>query len=177
MIKRDDGISKKGITVKNPQANEIIERIHQMIGNIKYFKIYERGDINKEDPWSGMLSEIMFEARATYHNTLEATPTQLVYSRDDILPMEHLADLKMIQLKKQRLINLNNRRENSKGILHTYHLNDRVLLERIKSTKHGEWEYDGPYPITQVHNNGIIRIQKEKYSDLVNIRRVIPCFD
>ena len=75
------------------------------------------------------------------------------------------------------MINLDNKIENSKRISHIYHVNDRILLERIKTTKHGEDEYDRPYPITEVHNNGTIRIQEERYSDLVNIREVIPYFD
>ena len=34
MIKNDYGIKGKPITVRNPQANAIIERVHQVIGNI-----------------------------------------------------------------------------------------------------------------------------------------------
>ena len=72
------------------------------------------------------------------------------------------------------MIDINNKRENSKRINHEYKINDQVMVKRFKKTKHGEREYDGPYPITQVNNNGTIRIQKERYSDVVNIRRVFP---
>ena len=34
MISKDYGIEKQGATVRNPQANAIIERVHQTIGNI-----------------------------------------------------------------------------------------------------------------------------------------------
>eukprot|EP00957_Ditylum_brightwellii_P106104 8093548-Ditylum_brightwellii.AAC.1 len=34
MLASDDGVKKKPITARNPQANSIIERIHQTIGNI-----------------------------------------------------------------------------------------------------------------------------------------------
>ena len=34
MIKEDYGIVRKPISSKNPQANAIIERIHQVVGNI-----------------------------------------------------------------------------------------------------------------------------------------------
>jgi hypothetical protein len=34
MIKNGYGIKGKPITVKNPQANAIIERVHQVVGNI-----------------------------------------------------------------------------------------------------------------------------------------------
>ena len=45
---------------------------------IHTFKIYDREDLEEQDPWSGILAAIMFGVRATYHTTLEATPTQLV---------------------------------------------------------------------------------------------------
>ena len=41
---------KKGI--RNLQANVILERVHLMIGNmIKTFQIYNRDDLNEQDPW------------------------------------------------------------------------------------------------------------------------------
>ena len=33
MVEKDYGIDTKGITVRNPQANAIIERVHQVLGN------------------------------------------------------------------------------------------------------------------------------------------------
>ena len=34
MIQRDYGVTKRPITARNPQANGIVERIHQTIGNM-----------------------------------------------------------------------------------------------------------------------------------------------
>ena len=34
MIEDDYGITRQGTTVRNPQANSILERIHQTLGNI-----------------------------------------------------------------------------------------------------------------------------------------------
>ena len=175
MIKDDYGIKRRPTTSKNPQANAILERIHQVIGNmIKTFEVYNREDLDQEDPWSGMLITIMFGLRSTFYSTLKATPMQLVYGRDAILPIFHQADWKYIKDTKQKMIDINNKRENSKRINYEYKINDQVMIKRSKKTKHGEREYDGPYPITQVNNNGTIRIQKEQYSDVVNIRRVFP---
>ena len=42
MIVEEYGIKKKGIPPRNPQANSILGRIHQAIGNmIKTFQIYD----------------------------------------------------------------------------------------------------------------------------------------
>ena len=52
MIKNDYGIKKRPITVRNPQANSIIERVHQTISNIiRTFAIYDT-TVDMEDPWS-----------------------------------------------------------------------------------------------------------------------------
>ena len=74
-IKEEYNVKVKPTTVRNPQANSILERIHQVIGNmIKTFQIYNRDDMDEEDPWSGILAAVMFALRSTYHTTLEATP-------------------------------------------------------------------------------------------------------
>ena len=112
----------KTISVQNPQANSVLERIHQTMSNmLKTFQVYARDDMD-EDPWTGLLSATMFALRSTYHTTLEATPMQLVFGRDAILPIFHQADWQYIKAKKQRLINLNNKRENAKRIPHTYQI-------------------------------------------------------
>ena len=50
-IKEEYNVKVKPTTVRNPQANSILERIHQVIGNmIKTIQIYIRDDINEEDP-------------------------------------------------------------------------------------------------------------------------------
>ena len=144
---------------------------------IKTFQVYNRDDLDEEDPWSGILSAVMFAMRSTYHTTLEATPMQLVFGRDAILPIFHQADWQYIKAKKQRLINMNNQRENAKRIPHTYQINDKVLFERIKKTKYGEKEYDGPFTILAVHDNGTAQIQKPNYSDVVNIRLLKPYYE
>ena len=112
MVTEEYGIKKRGISPRNPQANAILERIHQVIGNmIKTFKIYDRQDLEEQDPWSGILAAIMFGVRATYHTTLEATPSQLVFGRDAILPIQHQPDWNNIQSRKQKMIELNNKKK------------------------------------------------------------------
>ena len=69
----------KGTTVRNPQANAVLERIHQTLGNIiRTFQLQDDPYMDPADPWAGILSAAMFALRATYHTTLQATPAQLV---------------------------------------------------------------------------------------------------
>ena len=60
---------------------------------------------------------------------LEATPAQLVYGRDILLPVRFQADWAQIRARRQVVINRNNKRENNKRIAHDYKVGDLVLLE------------------------------------------------
>ena len=78
------GITKRTITTINPQANTILERVHQIIGNIVRtfsFDALEEDD----DPWSVILSAVAFAIRATVSITTEKYPMQLVFGRDAVL--------------------------------------------------------------------------------------------
>lgn len=175
MVRRDYGIKMRPITVRNPQANSVVERVHQTIGNmLKTFKLYDKEDWDEEDPWSGILTAVMFGLRATYHTTTQASPMQLIFNRDAILNVKFHADWKFIKDRKQKLIVANNRRENSKRVNHVYQVNDQVMAIRDRSLKHGEPQYNGPYRILEVRYNGTVKVQTEKYTQILNIRQVFP---
>eukprot|EP00957_Ditylum_brightwellii_P142319 10842978-Ditylum_brightwellii.AAC.1 len=56
MIANNYVVKKKPITARNPQANSIIERIHQTIGNmIRSFEVHDT-TIDEKDPWTEILS-------------------------------------------------------------------------------------------------------------------------
>jgi len=96
MIEEDYGIIRQGTTTRNPQANSIIERIHQTLGNIlRTFELHN-SDLTSESPWDGILSAAMFALRATYHTTLQATPCQLVFGRDAMLNVKFEANWQLI---------------------------------------------------------------------------------
>ena len=56
MLVHDYGIKRKPITVRNPQANAIVERIHQVIANmVRTFEL-EANYLDVDNPWKGVLS-------------------------------------------------------------------------------------------------------------------------
>ena len=112
MLMEGYGIKKKPITTRNPQANAIVERIHQVLGNM--LRIFNLEEEEEEDPWKGILSAVAFAVRSTIHTTMKKTPGQMVFKRDMILNITHQADWEMIKQRKQRLINKNNKIENKK---------------------------------------------------------------
>ena len=176
MVKKTYGVTGKPITVRNPQANAIVERVHQTIGNIIRTFELEDNYIDEDDPWKGILCATAFAIRATLHTTLQKTPAQLVFGRDMILNINHVANWEHIRQRKQNLINKNNQRENSKRLPYTYNVGDKVLLKRGTENKY-EAPYEGPYSILKVHDNGTVRLQRGAISDTINIRRLTPYFE
>jgi transposase InsO family protein len=173
MIKQDYGIKDKPITVRNPQANAIVERIHQVIANmVRTFEL-ENNYLDEDDPWKGILSATAFAIRSTVHTTLQKTPGQLVFGRDMIFNISHEANWKYIKDRKQKLINKNNLRENKGRIRHEYKVGDLVLLKRGTENKY-ESPYQGPFPILQVNDNGTVRLKVKAVIDTYNIRRLHP---
>ena len=75
MIVNDYGIKRKPITVRNPQANAIVERIHQVIGNIIRTFELQTNYLDEDEPWQGILSATAFAVCLTYHTTLQKTRT------------------------------------------------------------------------------------------------------
>ena len=166
------GITKKTITTRNPQANAILERVHQTLGNI--IRTFSFEDLEEDDPWSGILSAAAFAIRATVSTTTEKSPMQLVYGRDAILNIQHTTDWTRIKKRKQKLIKQNNIRENSKRIKHTYSVGDKILIKADHNKPKYDPEYLGPFPIVQVNKNGTVKYRKGAILDTVNIRQVHP---
>ena len=173
MIKNDYGIKGKPITVRNPQANAIVERVHQVIGNIIRTFELESNYLDEDDPWKGILSATAFAVRSTFHTSLQSTPGQLVFGRDMIFNIQHTANWEYIKQRKQKIINLNNKRENAKRQQHVYRVGDKVLLNRGTENKY-ESPYLGPLNIIQVNDNGTVRLKVNAVEDTYNIRRIIP---
>ena len=101
---------------------------------------------------------------------------QLVFGRDAILNIKHVADWEHIRQRKQLRINHNNMRENMRRDNHQYNIGDKILFKRKKNSKH-ELEFMGPFPIPKINDNGMVRFQKGIINDAANIRRIKPFFD
>ena len=86
------------MSTQNPQANAMVQRVHQMLGNLfKSFKLQENSYLNSDDLWSGILAAAAFAVHSMYHTTLHAMPGQLIIGRDMILNMQYLADSTVIK--------------------------------------------------------------------------------
>jgi transposase InsO family protein len=72
MVKDDYDLKIKAITNRNPQANAIIERVHQTIRNI--IRTFDVQTMDSNNPWAGILTATMFALRS--HIILHFKPRQ-----------------------------------------------------------------------------------------------------
>jgi len=117
---------------------------------------------------------------STVHTTSRATPTQLVFGRDAMLNASFQADWQFIKEHKQQLIFQNNKCENAKRTPHAHNVEDVVVVKAGVKHKHGTHPYLGPMRITQVYDNGTVKLTKVTdnggaVSQTWNIRNVEPC--
>ena len=176
---REYDLNQKPTTVKNPQANRIVERVHQTVNNmIRCFDLNNL-DLDPNDPFGDILARIGWAVRSTYHTTLEATPGQLVFGRDMLFDIDFTADWHNMYISKQKMINKNNSRENAKRIDYTYQIGDKVTLKAdyLKTTQKAQLSNIGPYTIIETYDNGCVRVQRGQVQETLNIRRLDPFFN
>ena len=171
------GMTPRPSTSYNPQANSIIERVHQVLGNMLRTQELEEQTLTGRDPFGSVLSAAAYAIRSTYHTTLEATPAELVFGRHMLLPIQFKADWEAIRAKRQALIDENNARENSRRIAHTYKVGDKVSKQRPGILPKLSRKRDGPYTITKVYTNGTVCIRNGATTERINIRRIAPYID
>ena len=174
------GIKPSVTTIRNPQANAILERVHQVLGNLlrtaELSKV-ESDVTGDEDPFDGILAATAFAIRATYHTSLEASPGQLVFRRDMLFPTTYLANWHQLDERKKQQMQRDNERENAKRIPHDYKVGDLVLIRRDlggEQISKLDCLTHGPYPIVRVHVNGTVTLQRDGFREKINIRRILP---
>jgi hypothetical protein len=97
MIKEDYGVKAKPITVRNPQANAIVEQVHQDMGNIIRTFELENNYLDDNNPWKGILSATAFAVQSTFHTTLQNG--QPVFGHDMILNMKPIGNISVSRNK------------------------------------------------------------------------------
>jgi hypothetical protein len=171
---KEYGIEKKPSTEYNPQSNGVIERVHQTLNNaLKTFELDEQ-ELSETNPWAPFLSATAWALRSTYHLALDATPGQVVFGRDMILPIRYRTDWAQLKHRFQERINKDNVRENSKRITYTYKVGDKVLLSKPGILRKMERPFKGPYTVVKVSTNGTVCVQHGAVTQRVNVRRLMP---
>jgi transposase InsO family protein len=171
------GIIPRPTTPKNPRANSICERMHQVVGNTLRV-------LSTMNPPEGVdqavqlidtaIADAVYATRCTYHSSLKTTPGGLAFGRDMILDVPLVNDLYQIQQRRQSLIDQRLIEANAKRFSYDYNVGEEVL-KLVYNPAKLEPRAIGPYTITRVHTNGTLSIQiTPGVVERINIRRVKP---
>jgi hypothetical protein len=123
-------IKKKNSTPFNPQSNGIIERVHLNLNDSLRTAEIDGREMDDKDPLGQFVSSAAYAIHSTFHTTLKATPWQLVFGRDMVLPIKFMEDWGAIEQQRQKEMGRSNRRENASRISHDYKVGDRVLQKK-----------------------------------------------
>jgi hypothetical protein len=172
-----NGIQPAPITVKNPQANAICERLHSTVGDILRTLLREKPPQNVVQAYELIdtaLASAQFAVRAAVNRTLGHSPGGIVFHRDMFHPIPLLINYNMLRDKRQVQIDDNNRRANLRRRFMDYQPGQQVLVLKHNPGKL-EDKAIGPFPILQVHVNGTVTIQRNPHvKERINVRRVRP---
>ena len=86
------GIKRKPTTIKNPQANAILERIHSGLVNMLHTISIDMQDTCTPLMVDELLTNIAWAVRSTYHTVLKATPGAAIFGRDILFDIPYIAD-------------------------------------------------------------------------------------
>ena len=110
--------------------------MHQTLSNLVHTFELEENYLDVDKPWDSILAAAIFAVWSTYHTTLQATPGQLVFGCDMVINTPFIADWEAIKQRKQKIINKNNKKENSKRKEHIYRVQDQVLFKNKRARKY-----------------------------------------
>jgi len=154
------GITDKPTSVKKPQANAKLERVHQVIMAMLCTSELDMAPSVDDSDIDTFLTNVTWAIFSTYHTMLKACPGTAIFGRDMLFDIPFLADWNKIGDCRQHQTDLNTERENKTRKDWDYQAGDKVLLRKdgILHKPESHYELD-PWTITSVHTNGTIRVQ------------------
>ena len=174
---QDWSIKPKCTTIKNPQANSPVERIHQVLRHMFLTKNLKERILDTIDPFGEILASVAWAVRASYNNATAATPAQLVFGRDMMLNLTTMINWKELSLRKQESVDKSNLRENLKRVDYDYVVGQQIYVKHEGIQRKLNSPKQGPFLITNVYTNGTVRIQRGNVNERINIRRIEPHFE
>ena len=174
---KDWSIKPKTTTIKNPQSNSPVERIHQVLHHMFTTKNLRKQTFDYIDPFGQILASIAWAVRASYNSATDATPAQLVFGRDMLFNISAIVNWKSISTTRQKSVDKANLRENRSRVDYDYQVGQKVYVTRDGILRKLDNPKSGPFPITDVYTNGTVRIQRGSVNEQINIRRLEPHFE
>jgi hypothetical protein len=111
------GVKPKPTSIKNPQANAILERIHQVVMTMVRTSEIDMADSVAPSDIDTILTNVSWAIRSTYHTVLKASPGAAIFGRDMLFDIPYIADWKKIGDYRQHQTDLNTERENKNALI------------------------------------------------------------
>jgi hypothetical protein len=169
---------RRPTTIKNPQANAILEHLHQVLGQMLRTSELDMAETITPDNVNVFLDNAAWAICSTYHTVLKTSPGAAIFGCNMLFDIPFIADWNKIGDYRQHQTDLDTAHINSKQVDYDYKVGDKVLVTQEGILRKAERPYSKkPWTIMTVHTNGTIRIQIGTQSERINIRRVIPFID
>ena len=136
-------------TVKNPQANALVERVHRVILNMLSTKDLDNKVYEHIDPWSETLSYITWSIRAYYCCTIMTTLGQSVFGRYMLFNLTSVVDWRVLTAVNQRQVEIDNVRENAKRFTYDYEIRNQFYVEMTGIYRKLDYNKQEPYIIPE----------------------------
>ena len=173
LIETEYEITSKTSTPGNQMSNTVLERIHQVLGNlVRTFNI-SLTYVEKKDPWTDILAVAAFVIFSKTNGQKGYSTSQLIFLCDMILPIKHKVDWEVISKQKETKINKDNIRKKIHRVEHDYKVGDNDKITKHTSKKY-ETPYTVPFVITQCFINVMVELQYGATKIRYNIHRIKP---
>ena len=121
-------------TVKNPQSNAVVERLHQTLKTTIAISLKENPPTSFDEVSSLIqrkCASAQFAIRATVHSHNKLSPSEMAFGRHMLYPFSKQVDWKQVMDRKQQIIDAANVKENSKRKLFDNKVGDLILISNL----------------------------------------------
>jgi hypothetical protein len=126
------------------------------------------------------LDAVAWAIRTTINPELKYSPCHLAFSQDMLFRRAVSIDWTHVHQSRNNQTKASNNKENKTRVEKLYSIGDKVLITLDADERRERPKLDrptkGPFTITAVHNNGTITINRGRYAETINIRRIKPFF-
>ena len=166
-------------TVKNPQANGVVERMHLTLADMLRTMtviVDEECPIKINDAIDTMLQSAAWSLRTTISTVTNVSPGMAVFGRDMIFNFKMRVNGKEVEKKRDHVARRDNIRENSKRLPYKYTVGEKILIVNKSYERNRKLSVPtkGPFIIVQINKNGTVVIERNQYYETINIRRIRP---
>ena len=109
------GLKPKPATINNPQANAILEQIHQVVMTMICTSEINMADSVAPGDIDAVPTNATWAIRSTYHTVLKASLGVAIFGQDMLFSIPFIADWNKMGDYRQRQTDLNTIRENNKN--------------------------------------------------------------